>query len=284
MKIVTTIAEVRVLTREYHNKRIALVPTMGALHAGHLSLVEIAKKHGDVVVMSIFVNPLQFNSASDLEKYPRTLEVDTRLAEKAGVDILFVPEAKEILPFWGSKHCGAVTVKAGSMSRGLCGSSRPGHFDGVVTVVAALFNVMQPQLAVFGEKDYQQLKVVEQLVRDLHFPVKIIPGPLVREADGIALSSRNVRLNNAERKAALLLSEALVIAQESVTAGVVAVRELEERISSLLNQSPLIKIDYIEIVDVNSLEPLDQITDQAQALIAAFVGEVRLIDNARLAK
>ena len=216
MITVETIKDARshVLVHKIVGRKVALVPTMGALHEGHLHLVDVAKQHADLVVMSIFVNPTQFNSSQDLTNYPRQLEADIEAASKAGVDILFAPNEEEIYSSRDLTYC---SVKAGSRSLGLCGAKRPGHFDGVVTVVSILFNIINPDIAVFGEKDYQQLKVLEQLVMDLKFNIEIIPAKLIRDKNGLALSSRNALLSAKQITQALSISKSLKLAQDLVT-------------------------------------------------------------------
>jgi len=259
-------------------RKIALVPTMGALHKGHLSLIEIAKQRAEKVALSIFVNPRQFNSPSDLSAYPRTLQEDLKLAENSGVDLVFAPEVSQIYPVQGE----ITKVTAGSRSSGLCGAARPGHFDGVVQVVSILFNLFEPDFVIFGEKDYQQLKVIEQLVRDLHYRVQVIPGPLVRDPDGLALSSRNVRLSSAARSQALSISSSLFAARDLVLRGERNSATIINFVCERLKQAAAEQIDYVSVVDVEDLTALDQISTQAQLMVAAFFGGVRLIDNARL--
>jgi pantoate--beta-alanine ligase len=279
MIVIKDIESLRAVLKSHRisQNSISLVPTMGALHEGHLSLVEVAKKNSNVVCMSIFVNPLQFNSAEDFKNYPITLEEDLKQAEKAGVDLVFVPSTEELYP----KGQQPVRLIAGSCAGGLCGSTRPGHFDGVVTVVSILFNLFNPDVAVFGEKDFQQLKVIEQLVRDLHFDVKILAAPLVRQEDGLALSSRNLRLSAAERVQALSISKALFWAKEAVNQGATEVKMIKERVYSELTANG-IKVDYVEIVDCQRISPVNKIEKQAQLAVAGFVGDVRLIDNISL--
>ena len=217
MLIVKTVSELRAQLEALRSqgKRIGLVPTMGALHEGHLSLVELARERADYAVMTIFVNPIQFNNSEDLAKYPRTFQTDLAKAKAAGVNLLFAPDESEIYP----EGIAGTRVLAGECSLGLCGATRPGHFDGVVTVVSILFNLVNPDIAVFGEKDFQQLRVIQQLVRDLHFGVEIISGPIVRDEDGLAMSSRNLRLSPEERYAALYIPRSLQKASELVAGG-----------------------------------------------------------------
>jgi pantoate--beta-alanine ligase len=257
MKIVESAQEMRDTARmlRAQGRRIGLVPTMGNLHDGHLSLIRIAKRQADAVAVSIFVNPAQFGPREDFAAYPRTFEADCALCEREGVDLVFHPSAEEMYPEGAST---AVTEKA--LSRDLCGASRPGHFDGVCTVVAALFHIVQPQLAVFGEKDAQQLRVIRRMVRDLHFPIEIVPGPTVREADGLALSSRNQHLTPAQRGQAVCL--------------------LKDAMRARIAREPDARIDYVEIADDDTLTPLDgPITRPALAALAVRIGQPRLIDN-----
>ena len=268
-------------------RTIALVPTMGALHDGHLSLIEIAKQNADIVVVSIFVNPNQFNSPDDLKNYPRTMESDLSRCAEAGVDLVFTPEAGEIyhgrIEITSATPTGLTSVRAGQMAIGLCGAARPGHFDGVVTIVAILFHITAPDIAVFGEKDFQQLKVIEALVRDLHIAVKILPAPLIREPDGLALSSRNVRLSAEERYSALYLPRTLFKVREFVfNSGLAEVKPIIDLVRENLEKAPSLKIDYIDVVDTETLQPLKTISRRARLLAAVFSGPVRLIDNIQL--
>lgn len=279
MDICKTNSEIRgfVNKQKKSGKLVALVPTMGALHKGHLSLVDEARKQAQTVVMSIFLNALQFNSRDDFLRYPRDLEKDLSLAAGAGVDAVFCPAEYEIYGTSSSMSC---RISAGSNSKGLCGEKRPGHFDGVVNVVGILFNIVEPDLAVFGEKDFQQVKVIEELVRDLHFNVKIVSSALIRDSDGLALSSRNELLTADERYQALYISKSLFKARDMVEAG-------ERRVDILINQtlenldkSGGLSVEYVELRDSKTLAPVvGQLTSGVQMLIAAYVGKVRLIDN-----
>lgn len=277
MRVVSSIRELRAMLKEMRPKTIGFVPTMGYLHEGHLSLVEKAKEMSDVVVMSIFVNPLQFGLNEDLEKYPRDIEWDCRLAEAQGVDILFFPPVEEMYPP-GSKTI--VSVK--EITECMCGASRPGHFDGVATVVTKLFNIVQPDYAFFGMKDAQQVAVITQMVRDLNIPVEIVPCPIVREADGLALSSRNVYLSPEERKQALVLSRSLKRAQEMVECGERDATVLRTAIESVIQESPLADIDYIEIRSYPELVPLEELRGDCLIALAVRFGRTRLIDNIML--
>jgi pantoate--beta-alanine ligase len=256
-------------------KRIGLIPTMGYLHAGHLSLVKEALNTCQVAVMSIFVNPLQFGVGEDLDAYPRDLTRDCELAEKAGVAVIFVPSVAEMYPAGG--YFSYVDVE--KLTEGLCGGSRPGHFRGVTTVVTKLFNIVQPDVAVFGQKDAQQALVIQRMVRDLNMPLQIVVAPIVREADGLAMSSRNVYLNSSEREAALRLSGSLKIVQEMVANGERNVGVLRKAIVDLINTEPLARIDYIEIAGAEDLRSVEILEGRALIALAVFVGKTRLIDN-----
>ncbi len=247
---------------------------MGALHEGHLSLVRIAKKQSDFVVVSIFVNPLQFGPTEDLAKYPRTWEQDKALLEKEGVDLIFAPTAAEM--YSGS----AVTyVHVEGLSERLDGVSRPGHFRGVTTVVAKLFHIVEPDVAVFGQKDAAQVAIIRRMGRDLDMPVEIVVGPIVRETDGLAMSSRNAYLNPQQRKQALVLSRALGRIQERFKAGERSSEALVAAGREVVAQEAGARLDYLSIVDPESLEPVARISCDALVAVAAYVGTIRLIDN-----
>ncbi len=255
-------------------KRIALVPTMGYLHEGHLSLVRIARQHADVVVLSLFVNPTQFGPGEDLDRYPRDLARDEDLCRREGVDILFVPAASSM---YAPDH--TVNVREETLSLGLCGASRPGHFGGVLTVVAQLFNVVLPDVAVFGEKDAQQIRLIRRMVRDLHFPVRILGATIVREHDGLAMSSRNVNLAPAARAQATCLFRSLLATQAQFDAGERNVAALENTVRGVLAEAPLGTIDYIAFVDDDSLAPVSIITAPTLLALAVHFPGARLIDN-----
>jgi pantoate--beta-alanine ligase len=257
--------------------RIGFVPTMGALHEGHLSLVEIARRESDRVVVSVFVNPTQFGPHEDFTHYPRQPEKDAEMLEKAGCDLLFLPDVDTIYP---PGH--TVYVDLGAPSEGLEGAFRPGHFRGVATVVTVLFNLVQPDVAVFGEKDAQQLAVVQKLVRDLHFPVKIVPGPTVREEDGLAMSSRNVYLSPEERRAATVLHRALCSAESAITAGERRGDEVRRVLAETLNSEPLARVEYAEVVEAESFQPVASLKGRLVLPLAVRVGGTRLIDNLQL--
>jgi pantoate--beta-alanine ligase len=280
MRICSSIAEVRAEVRaacsdsRSANKRLGLVPTMGALHEGHLSLVRLAKKKCDVVAASVFVNPTQFGPTEDLAKYPRQLERDCELLEREGVDILFAPPIEEMYPG------GSVTwVVVEGLSDKLDGRSRPGHFRGVTTVVSKLFHIIQPQVAYFGQKDAAQLAVIRRMVRDLRFPVEIVAAPIIREPDGLAMSSRNAYLNKEERVRALVLQRSLRSVQGYFESGERSAAKLISAAREVFKSEPSVKIDYIEIVNPDSLDPVEIFSGEALLAVAAYVGNTRLIDN-----
>ncbi len=265
-------------------QKIAFVPTMGALHSGHLSLVKMAKKYGNRVIVSIFVNPLQFGPKEDYKKYPRPIEEDTAKLEEAGADLLFVPEADDFYPAGFNSR-----VNIGGLTESLCGASRPGHFEGVATVCLKLFQITQPDFAIFGEKDYQQLRVLQQMAFDFNLPLAIVPHPIVREADGLALSSRNRFLSEEGRHQARLIPEALREVQAWATSHPeTSVGELTEKVKDHWAGAP-IRIDYIQIASARDLKPCGPDVRVESILhprifVAAFVEETRLIDNVDLSR
>ena len=271
VKILKTVGEVQ---NEVQKTRRVLVPTMGALHKAHGELIRVAReqagKDGEVVV-SIFVNPLQFEPGSDYERYPRPEEEDEEFCRKLGVDLLFRPNATEVYPDNRS-----VFVEENSLSNVLEGKSRPGHFRGVCTVVAKLFNILQPDAAVFGEKDFQQLAIIRRMVRDLNYKIDIVAVPTVREEDGLACSSRNAYLNADERKEAPVLRKALVAAKNSSKKSAKEVVDLTEKI---INEAPLARIDYVDLVDAETLQPIESVKPNSLLAIAVYFGKTRLIDN-----
>lgn len=276
MKIVSTIAETRAAVRaaKKEGKSVGFVPTMGALHAGHISLVRAAKTRCDYVAVSIFVNPTQFGPNEDLSKYPRTFEADREKLITEKVDLLFAPSVEEMYPADASTF-----VIAEGISERLDGRSRPGHFRGVTTVVSKLFHIVEPDVAVFGQKDAAQAAIIRRMVRDLAFPVEIIVCPIVREGDGLALSSRNVYLSAAERKRALVLSRALREIETRWRAGERDSARLIDAARKVFLSEPEVRMDYIEIVDPATLEAVADTTQPALVAVAAFVGSTRLIDN-----
>lgn len=271
MNIVTTFEGVR-------NSRsgiVGLVPTMGYLHEGHLSLMRAARGEADTVVASVFVNPLQFGEGEDLDRYPRDLDRDAELAEKAGVDVLFAPSVEEMYPIEP-----VMRVTVGHLGDHMCGAFRPGHFEGVATVVAKLFAGIQPDVAFFGRKDAQQLVVLERLAADLSFPVRVVGCPIVREPDGVAMSSRNVYLSQEERTSARALSRGLARAVDAVASGERSAEVLVGEVSDECRATPGVDVQYIELVDTQNLQPIDVLDTDAILAIAAYVGSTRLIDNA----
>jgi len=276
MKVCSTIPETRAACRDArtNRKRLGLVPTMGALHEGHLSLVRAAKARCDAVAVSIFVNPTQFGPTEDLSKYPRQFDQDCELLEKEGVEILFAPTVEEIYPR------GAVTwVLVEGLSEKLDGRSRPGHFRGVTTVVAKLFHIVEPDIAFFGQKDAAQLAVIRRMVQDLNFPVEIVGCPIVREPDGLAMSSRNAYLNREERVQALVLQRSLQKARQQFQAGERSSAKLISAAREVFASEPAVRLDYFEIVDPDTLDPVERISQKTLVAVAAYVGSTRLIDN-----
>jgi len=279
MRIVHTIQEIReyVRTQRAQGKTVGFVPTMGYLHEGHLSLVRSAKENCDVAVMSIFVNPLQFGPNEDFDSYPRDLDRDAKLAESAGIDVIFAPSVDEMYPSGNGKVRTHVDVE--EVTTRLCGASRPGHFRGVSTVVSKLFNIVLPDKAFFGLKDAQQVAVLQTMVDDLNIPVEIVPCPIVREPDGLAMSSRNVYLSDEERVQALVLSRSLELAKQLVAAGERDVTKLEQAVTNLIQEQPLADIDYVEILNFRDLSPIVKIETKALLALAVRFGKTRLIDN-----
>lgn len=261
-------------------KSIGFVPTMGYLHDGHLSLARVAKEECDHVVMSIFVNPTQFSPGEDFDKYPRDMDRDRRLAEKEGVDIIFAPGAEEMYPDGQPAY---VEVK-GALTETLCGRSRPGHFRGVLTVVARLFDICVPDRAYFGQKDAQQATVIKRMVEDEDIPVEIRVMPIVRETDGLAMSSRNTHLSEDERRQALGLFRSLERAKEMIARGELSSGRIKEEMTGILAEGRDVSIDYVEIVDSSILKPLDEVRENTLIAVAAFVGGTRLIDNVIIEK
>lgn len=281
MKICNSIEEMRAALRHAKGstQRIGFVATMGALHDGHLSLVRAAKAQADVVVASIFVNPTQFGPNEDFSRYPRTFESDCQMLNKEGVDLLFAPSVEDMYP------TGAVTyVTVEDLSERLCGKSRPGHFRGVTTVVSKLFNIIGPDLAFFGQKDAAQAAIIRRMVRDLNFPVEVVVSPIVREPDGLAMSSRNAYLDAGQRKSALVLSRALSRVKAAFDKGEQTSAKLIDVGIRVLKSKPGAQLDYLEIVNPETLEPVEFVRGSALVAVAAFVGTTRLIDNVVLQK
>ena len=276
MKICATIPEVRAACRDAraNGMRLGLVPTMGALHEGHLSLVRAAKARFNAVAVSIFVNPTQFGPTEDLSKYPRQFKRDCQLLEKEGIDILFAPPVEEIYP------AGEITwVWVEGLSEKLDGRSRPGHFRGVTTVVSKLFHIIEPEAAFFGQKDAAQLAVIRRMVHDLNFPIEIVACPIVREPDGLAMSSRNAYLNRDERERALVLRRALQQTLQQFQAGERSAAKLIFAAKEVFAREPQVRLDYFEIVNPDTLDPIEYISRETLVAVAASVGTTRLIDN-----
>jgi pantoate--beta-alanine ligase len=276
MKLVRSIAEMRALSRSARSSgaRLGLVPTMGALHEGHVSLVRAAHEKSDLVAASIFVNPTQFGPNEDFAKYPRAPESDIALLEQEGVELVFAPSVEEMYPQ------GAVTwVEVEELSDRLCGKSRPGHFRGVTTVVAKLFHIAEPDLAFFGQKDAAQIAIIQRMVRDLNMPVAIEVCPIVREPDGLAISSRNAYLNPQERKSALVLYRSLMRIEKLFVSGERDSASLISAAKQEFAAEPAVRLDYIEVVDPETLAPESAVTKRTLVAVAAFAGQTRLIDN-----
>lgn len=276
MKIVETIQEVRDQVKEWRKQglTVGLVPTMGYLHEGHKSLIDRAVAENDKVVVSVFVNPMQFGPKEDLASYPRDLDRDAALCEGAGAALIFHPQPEEMYHDDFSSF-----VDMNTLTGGLCGKTRPIHFRGVCTVVSKLFNIVVPDKAYFGQKDAQQLAVIRHMVSDLNFGIEIVGCPIIREEDGLAKSSRNTYLSDAERKAALILSQSLKEGKKQLEAGEKDAAKVRATITAKLESEPLAKIDYVEVVDWNTLEPVETMDGQVLVAIAVYIGKTRLIDN-----
>jgi pantoate--beta-alanine ligase len=282
MEIIAEKAAMRVWSRQQrtNGRRIAFVPTMGHLHLGHLSLVREAMVRGDRTVVSIYVNPTQFGPNEDFDVYPRDIERDIKLLQQQGCDAVFLPKDLYAQDVAGQRIQFA-WVSLDALSSHLCGASRPGFFRGVATVVTKLFNIIEPQVAVFGRKDYQQWRIVEQLVRDLDFDIDIIAMPIVREADGLAMSSRNARLNEGQRASAVAIPRTLDRVEEAVRAGLLNAQALCTQVRSALEGSSA-QVDYVQLVDPETLQPVDSLREPSLMAVAAFYGDIRLIDNREL--
>ncbi len=276
IKVVHTIDEVRKQVKEWRQEgaSVGLVPTMGYLHEGHQSLIKRSVEDNDKTVVSVFVNPMQFGPAEDLDSYPRDLNADTKLCEATGADLIFNPEPEEM---YKEGFCSFVDMNGPTAE--LCGKSRPIHFRGVCTVVSKLFNIVTPDRAYFGQKDAQQLSVIKRMVTDLNVPVEIVGCPIVRENDGLAKSSRNTYLNEEERKAALILSKTIFMAQKLVEEGMKDANELISVMKKNIESEPLAKIDYVQVVDFDSITVKDTIGANTLIAMAVYIGKTRLIDN-----
>jgi pantoate--beta-alanine ligase len=281
MEIVSDPKEMQSLAAQWRaaGRKIVLVPTMGYFHPGHLSLMEYGKRAGDRLVVSLFVNPAQFGPSEDLDRYPRDLERDAALAREVGVDVLFTPEPAAMYP---PGYQTFVTVT--QLSQGLCGAARPGHFRGVATVVLKLFNLVQPHTAVFGEKDFQQLAVIKRMAADLDLPIEVVGRPIVREPDGLAMSSRNTYLNQEERAAALSLHRSLLAARDLAVSGARNRDNILEAVRQLITSTPHTRIDYLALVDPVTLQEVETINEETRLLMAVWVGQTRLIDNTLLSE
>lgn len=280
MEIITTVEAMKTQSREWRLKgrTIVLVPTMGYFHEGHLSLMREGRQQGDILVVSLFVNPTQFGPSEDLDKYPRDFARDRKLAEQIGVDVIFCPDNREMYPSGYRTY-----VEVSELGRILCGKSRPIHFRGVTTVVCKLFSIVQPHVAIFGWKDAQQFIIIRQMVKDLNLDVQLIGMPIVREPDGLAMSSRNAYLNPKERREATLLHLALQKAESLVRDRISETAQLQREMETIVNSAPSARIDYISIVSLHDLRQLDRVEPGNTLIaVAVFVGTTRLIDNIRL--
>jgi pantoate--beta-alanine ligase len=276
MKTIKTINEMKKFSSRARRagKTIAFVPTMGFFHEGHLSLMREGRRRGNLLIVSLFVNPTQFGPHEDFKNYPRDFERDSNMAGEVGTDVLFAPEASEMYP---PDHQTIVRVE--KVTQNLCGRSRPTHFQGVTTVVLMLFEIMMPHVAIFGEKDYQQLVTVQQMVRDLHLSVEVMGMPTVREADGLAMSSRNTYLLPKEREAALSLYRSLQKAKELLQKGERKADRILQEMKEILQSEPLVRIDYAQICDARTLQDVDRVEGDVVVALAAYLGKTRLIDN-----
>ena len=276
MKIVSTVEQVREEVKKWRQQglTVGLVPTMGYLHEGHKSLIDKAVAQNDKVVVSVFVNPIQFGPTEDLATYPRDLERDAALCEDAGAALIFHPEKEDM---YFDDFCTYIDMDG--LTKGLCGKTRPIHFRGVCTVVGKLFNIVHPDRAYFGQKDAQQLAVVRRMVRDLNFDLEIVGCPIIREEDGLAKSSRNTYLSEEERKAAVILHKGLVKGEEKVSAGEKDVKKVLDAITEIIESEPLARIDYVEAVDFDNIETIDTIEGSVLVAVAVYIGKTRLIDN-----
>lgn len=276
MKIVETIAEVREQVKQWRKEglTVGLVPTMGYLHEGHKSLIDRAVAENDRVVVSVFVNPMQFGPSEDLESYPRDMDRDAALCEKAGASLIFHPDPSKMYHKDFSSFVDMTTLTGG-----LCGKTRPIHFRGVCTVVSKLFNIVVPDKAYFGQKDAQQLAVIRHMVSDLNFGIEIVGCPIIREEDGLAKSSRNTYLSAQEREAALILSKSLAKGKEALKAGEADAAKIRQIILDEIATEPLAKVDYVEVVDWNTLEPVETVKEPVLVAMAVYIGKTRLIDN-----
>jgi len=276
MKIVNKVRQMQVLSDKFkkEGKKIAFVPTMGYFHKGHLSLMERGRKLADILVISIFVNPIQFGPGEDFREYPRDLERDLSLAEGVGVDVAFIPEAEEMYPPDYQTY-----LEVTGLTQHLCGLFRPGHFRGVTTVVAKLFNIVKPDIALFGLKDYQQYIVIKRMVRDLNYDIEVVGCPIIREEDGLAMSSRNTYLTPEQRKSALCLYQGIKLAERLVREGQRDAKIIIKEVIDYIESKPYTQIDYVKICHPETLDDLEYLNDKALLALAVRVGKARLIDN-----
>ncbi len=276
MEIAETVKEVREQVKRWRKEglSVGLVPTMGYLHEGHKSLIDKAVEENDRVVVSVFVNPIQFGPSEDLASYPRDLQRDAKICEEAGASLVFHPADEEM---YFDDFCTYVDMD--DLTKGLCGKTRPTHFRGVCTVVSKLFHIVAPDRAYFGQKDAQQLAVIRRMVRDLNFDLEIVGCPIVREADGLAKSSRNTYLSEAERKAAVILHKGLTRGEEMLRAGEKDAGKIVDTIKQIIESEPLARIDYVEMVDWNTLKPVGKVDGEVLTAVAVYIGKTRLIDN-----
>lgn len=287
MQVIKAIKDMQALSRQFrsYGKTIGLVPTMGALHEGHLSLVRGAKEENDVTVVSIFVNPIQFGPKDDFDRYPRDIEGDLDKLLPLGVDVVFIPQVQDMYPQGFSTTINKALflhspiINVGSIGEVLCGVARPGHFNGVAVVVAKLFNIVMPHRAYFGQKDFQQSVVIKKLIRELNFDIDIVVCPTVREADGLAMSSRNSYLNETERKSASVLYRALRHGEELISKGIRDSVRIKAEMENIIKSEPMVKIEYIEIVEPESLEVVKTVESPVVICLAVRIGTTRLIDN-----
>ena len=280
MQIIHSIDEMQTLSENLRKqgKSIGFVPTMGFLHEGHLSLVDLLIGRTDKIILSIFVNPTQFSEGEDFEKYPHDLERDLKLCQERKVDIVFIPELKEM---YSVHH--STLIEEENLSKGLCGSSRPTHFQGVTTVCAKLFNICKPNIVVLGQKDAQQVVVLKRMIIDLNFPIEVIVGDIFRENDGLAMSSRNSYLSSEQREDALLLNRSLLAGRDLQSRGICNIDQIKEEVIATLRQGKSIMLDYVEVVDRETMEPMKEIKpNQTMIVLAAWIDKIRLIDNLNL--
>jgi len=280
MQIIHSIDEMQTLSENLRKqgKSIGFVPTMGFLHEGHLSLVDLLIGRTDKIILSIFVNPTQFSEGEDFEKYPHDLERDLKLCQERKVDIVFIPERKEM---YSVHH--STLIEEENLSTGLCGSSRPTHFQGVTTVCAKLFNICKPNIVVLGQKDAQQVVVLKRMIKDLNFPIEVIVGDIFRENDGLAMSSRNSYLSSEQREDALLLNRSLLAGRDLQSRGICNIDQIKEEVIATLRQGKSIMLDYVEVVDRETMEPMKEIKpNQTMIVLAAWIDKIRLIDNLNL--